>query len=101
MDVQSIRPLIRQKLQDGRLPHDRAVRFWARPGTGEMCDACESPIAKDQMAVEGFASRIADLKSLRVHASCFQIWDAERRPGLRASGTTALPYPETPRARRD
>jgi hypothetical protein len=61
-----------------------------------MCDACESPIAKNQMAVEGFAFRIADLKSLRVHASCSQIWDAERRPGLLAPGTTGPPYPETP-----
>jgi hypothetical protein len=79
MDVQAIRPMIRQKLQDGGLPHDRAVRFWARPGTGELCDACDSPIAKDQMAVEGFASRIEDTKPLQVHAGCYQVWDAERR----------------------
>lgn len=78
MDVSAIRRLIRQKLQDGRLPHDRAVRFWARPGTGELCDACESPIVKDQMAVEGFASRIADMKALQVHGGCYQVWDAER-----------------------
>ena len=71
--------MIRQKLQDGGLPHDRAVRFWARPGTGELCDACDSPIAKDQMAVEGFASRIEDTKPLQVHAGCYQVWDAERR----------------------
>jgi hypothetical protein len=78
MDVQAIRPLIRQKLQDGRLPHDRTARFWACPGTGEVCDACESPIEKDQMAVEGFAYRIADMKLLQVHAGCYQVWDAER-----------------------
>ena len=78
MDVPAIRRLIRQKLQDGRLPHDRAVRFWARPGTGDLCDACESPIAKDHMAVEGFASRVTDMKPLQVHAGCYQVWDAER-----------------------
>jgi hypothetical protein len=43
-----------------------------------MCDACESPISKDQMAVEGFAPRITDLQPLRVHGSCYRIWDAER-----------------------
>lgn len=80
MDVEAIRLLIRQKLQDGRLPHDRATRFWARPGAEQMCDACESPIAKDQMAVEGFALRIGDSKPLQVHAGCYQVWDAERCP---------------------
>jgi hypothetical protein len=78
MDIQAICLLVRQKLQDGRLPHDRAERFWARPGAGEVCDACESSIAKDQMAVENFVSRIADTKPLHVHGRCYQIWDAER-----------------------
>ena len=79
MDDQAIRLLIGQKLQDGRLPHDRASRFWARPGAGQVCDVCESPITKNQMAVEGFASRNADSKPLQAHAACYQIWDAERR----------------------
>ena len=78
MDVQTIRLLVRQKLRDGRLPSNRADRFWARAGAGEMCDACESAISKDQMAVEGFASRITHPEPLRVHAGCYQIWDAER-----------------------
>lgn len=78
MDAHAIRLLVRKKLQDGRLPKTRAERFWARAGAEEMCDACESPISKDHMAVEGFAPRMTDLKPLRVHASCYQIWDAER-----------------------
>jgi hypothetical protein len=78
VDIQAICLLVRQKFQDGRLPHDRAERFWARPGSGEVCDARESAIAKDQMAVENFASRITDAMPLQVHARCYQIWDAER-----------------------
>lgn len=93
MDLSAIRCLIRQKLQDGRLPHDRAVRFWARPGTGELCDACESRIAKDQMAVEGFASRIFEMKPLRVHAGCYQVWDAERCAPTDSSRVDEIPSP--------
>ena len=77
MDAHATRLLVREKLEDGRLPKTRAERFWARAGAEEICDACESPISKDQMAVEGFAPRI-DLMPLLVHASCYQIWDAER-----------------------
>ena len=77
MDGRTIRLLVRRKLRDGRLPSNRAERFWARAGAGEMCDACEAFISKDQMAVEGFALRI-DLMPLLVHAGCYQIWDAER-----------------------
>jgi hypothetical protein len=78
MEAEALRLLIRQKLQDGRLPHYRVIRFWARPGVGEVCDACESSIASDQMAVENFATRLGDTKPLQVHARCYQIWDAER-----------------------
>jgi len=78
MDAHATRLLVRKKLEDGRLPKTRAERFWARAGAEEICDACESPISKDQMAVEGFAPRITDLQLLRVHGNCYQIWDAER-----------------------
>ena len=78
MEAQDLHLLIRSKLNDGRLPYDSRPRFWGGPADGEVCDACESPIAKDQMAVENFASRITDTKPLQVHARCYQIWDAER-----------------------
>ena len=79
MQMEWIRNLIRKKLQDGRLPRGRAVRFWGGPGAGQLCDACETPVTKDQLAIEDFSSNATGTKSLLVHAGCFQIWDAERQ----------------------
>jgi len=31
------------------------------------------------MTVEGFAWRMGETRPLQVHASCYQIWDVERR----------------------
>ena len=87
-DSQTIRLLIREKLRDGRLPSGRAGRFWGGPGTGELCDACEAPITRDQLGFEDFSSNATGTKPLQIHAGCFQIWDAER---------PLLPPPETAR----
>jgi hypothetical protein len=40
MDAAILRTLVREKLKDGRLPHDRTPRFWGAPADGEICDAC-------------------------------------------------------------
>jgi hypothetical protein len=41
MEIEAIRVVIRQKLQDGRLPLDSMPRLWGGPADGEMCDACD------------------------------------------------------------
>ena len=46
MDDPTIRILIREKLKDGRLPHNSMPRFWGDPADGEICDACDKPITK-------------------------------------------------------
>ena len=86
--MDSVRNLIREKIRDGRLPSGRTVRFWGGPGAGQLCDACETPVTKDQLAIEDFSSNATGTKLLLIHASCFQIWDAER---------LLLPPPETAR----
>jgi hypothetical protein len=78
MDVEAIRLLIRQKLWEGRLSHDRMSRFWGRPGQGELCNACETPVTTDQMMAGDFAPRLSGTEPSRMHARCFQLWDAER-----------------------
>jgi hypothetical protein len=70
--------IVAQKLQAGRLPHDRMARFWGRSGQGELCDACETPVTKDQMLLESFAPGITGTVPIRMHARCFQLWDADR-----------------------
>jgi hypothetical protein len=59
---EAIRILIREKLRDGRLPYDSTPRFWGGPADGEVCDACEKPITKQQLVMEGIASTLSDKK---------------------------------------
>jgi hypothetical protein len=85
METDALRALIRQKLQDGRLPLNNTPRFWGGPGDGEVCDACDKPITKQQLVLEGIASTLSlsdrpkDKKPIQFHVACFQMWDAERR----------------------
>ena len=75
----TIRTLIREKLKDGRLPLNSMPRFWGGPADGEVCDACDTPITKQQLVMEGIASTLSDKKPIQFHVRCFHIWDAERR----------------------
>jgi hypothetical protein len=80
---EALRTLIRAKLNDGRLPFNSMPRFCGAPADGEVCDACDKPITKQQLVMEGIASTLSDRpkdkKPIQLHVVCFQIWDAERR----------------------
>ena len=58
-------------------------RFWGGPADREVCDACDKPITKQQLVMEGIASTLSDrpkdTKPVQFDVQCFQIWDAERR----------------------
>jgi len=82
MDEEAIRLLIQRKLRDGRLPHNDIGRFWASPGNGETCDACESPITKEYLVMEeGGGTRLQPgaPKPMQLHVLCYQVWIKERR----------------------
>jgi hypothetical protein len=79
MDAATIRILIRDKLEDGRLPYNSMPRFWGGPGNGERCDACGMLITKEQLVMEGISSTISDKKPIQFHVVCFQLWDRARR----------------------
>ena len=49
-------------------------------GDGEVCDACDEPITKQQLMMEGLASTLTNKRPIRFHVRCFEIWEAERRP---------------------
>jgi hypothetical protein len=78
MDTEALRLLIRQKLEDGRLPYNHIPRVWGGPSALEMCDACETSIGEDQLVMEGI-SLGGGRKPLQLHVICFGIWDTERR----------------------
>ena len=77
MDEALIRPLIRRKLLEGRLPKGQIIDFWDIPGEGQACDGCGEPMMRNQTTRWGIAVR--DWMSIQLHAECFQIWEAERR----------------------
>jgi len=44
-----------------------------------VCDACDKPITKQQLIMEGVVSAPGDEKPIRFHVQCFQFWETERR----------------------
>ncbi len=60
MDQESLRLLVRRKLQDGRLPHDGIRRVAGSPSAGETCDACDAILAMDQLLMEGINGPVVD-----------------------------------------
>ena len=78
---EAIRTLIREKLSDGRLPYDSMPRFWGGPGDGEVCDACDKPITKQQLVMEAstLSDRPKDKNPIQFHVPCFEVWNDERR----------------------
>ena len=77
METDSLRLLIRQKLADGRLPHDSIPRIWGGPSQGEKCHACDETIALPALIIEGIA--LNGSEPLQLHMKCFYLWDTERR----------------------
>ena len=78
MDKPTLRLLIRSKLADGRLPLNSIPRIWGGPGNGEVCDACETIVTKDELIMEGI-SLDQGRKPIQFHTRCFYLWDVERR----------------------
>jgi hypothetical protein len=78
MQTEALRLLVRQKLNDGRLPYSHIPRIWGGPSAGGTCDACDTAIT-EQLVIEGIASAVGDRKSIQMHVQCFQLWDDERR----------------------
>ena len=73
MEGPAIRRLIREKLNDGRLPYDGIPRFWGGPSAGEQCVACDTLIT-DDIVMEGIGSAGGGGKSIQMHIECFALW---------------------------
>ena len=83
MDPQTLRLLLRHKLQDGRLPHNRIARISHGPGGGGICDGCEGRITKEQSVKEAVLEGGRGARgSVQFHILCFQLWDDERQKAM-------------------
>jgi len=78
--MNSLRQLVREKLADGRLPHDSIPRVWGGPGNGESCHACDEVIPQAAFIIDGIS---ASGWGIQLHVQCFSIWDAGRAPDFR------------------
>jgi hypothetical protein len=79
MDKPVLRLMIREKLPDGRLPHDSIPRMWGGPGNGETCDGCGEIVTKTQMVMEGLSSK--DL-GVQFHVACFYVTSSAKSSGM-------------------
>jgi hypothetical protein len=76
MDLDVVRFMVRRRLVERRLPHERMAKVRVTPGVGQMCDACGANITPDHMAMIGVPSTGA--RACQFHTLCFRMWDNER-----------------------
>jgi hypothetical protein len=81
-----LRPIARERIGKGQLPHEAPTRFWGGFGTGQPCSVCAKPIEPDEIEYEVKPSKAA-LQTLRFHRVCHYAWQLEcdrmkRRPRL-------------------
>jgi hypothetical protein len=48
------------------------ARFWGDPD-GAICDACNKPITKQQLIMDGIVSTLSAKKRAQFHVTCFQL----------------------------
>jgi hypothetical protein len=85
MDQPILPLLIRERLADGRLSHDRFPRVWGGPGNGETCYGCGETVTKGQRAMEGLDPKGRGVRVLSRH---FHVGGRAQPPGL-VGGTAA------------
>jgi hypothetical protein len=64
----------KEKLADGRLPHNSLARIWCGDGQGEMCLACDTPVENGEFVMEGIG---ANDKAVQFHVCGFYYWHSE------------------------
>jgi hypothetical protein len=78
VNIDALRLLIRQKVQDARLPYVGITRLQGSPSAGERCDACEVILSQEQLVLE---ATTLNRRLLMLHVRCYQIWEEERQTG--------------------
>ena len=79
MEADALLLLIRSKFNDGRLSDVDIPRISGGAGNGERRDACDTPVTRKRLLIEGIAPTRAEQQPTQFHVKCFYLWDAERR----------------------
>src|SRR5262249_7627517 len=87
--------LVRTRIADGTLPRRDPEKTWFGHGTNRACDACLLPVSREQIEVE---ADFDGAPTIRLHSSCFHIWQVEgRRSAGRSRRSPAAPLITEPR----
>ena len=79
MDENSVRLLIRTLLRSGRLPYDSVSKVSGSPAAGEVCAACGTVVAAEQLVMEATTKKAKGVNPIQFHVLCFELWNDERR----------------------
>jgi len=79
-----VRQLIRQRINDGRLPRHRVIELGYGSGVRRECDACGRPIEPYLRMTVRIC--VEDWRTIRLRDECFQVWDDERSLAERDAG---------------
>jgi hypothetical protein len=78
--VELLRTRARERIDAGQLPTQLPVRSFAGPGSSKLCCLCDSAIVAPDIEFELDFDKPGALgrMTIRLHARCYDSWDAER-----------------------
>ena len=71
-----LRPIARERIGKGQLPHDAPTRFWRGFGNGQPCSLCDKPIQRDEIEYK-IKPIEAAVQPTRFHRICRYAWQLE------------------------
>jgi hypothetical protein len=71
-----LRPIARERIASGRLPHRASSRFWDGFGAGVPCALCDKPIQPEDIEYD-VKPIDAAVQTLRFHKVCHSAWQLE------------------------
>jgi hypothetical protein len=74
----ALRARARERIQQGRLPRNRAARTWGGLGSGLPCDLCDAPILANEPEFELQLELSSSSAVVRFHRECHAIWESAR-----------------------
>lgn len=86
-ELQMLRASVRERIEKGLLPRDKAARTWGGRGSGLICSLCDLSILESEPEIELEFDGAAVARALRFHLQCHSIWDSERRAPVPGSWT--------------
>jgi hypothetical protein len=72
-----LRPIARERIASGQLPHETPARMWAGHGTGRPCALCDKPIEKDEIEYEVEHQTESGVQTFHFHIVCQSVCQLE------------------------